>query len=306
MAHGEGQPLRGGEGDEAGATDKRDFFRRLRETPLPPKHRAIGRYLAASYRMAASQTAAEVSAAVGTSEATVIRFALRLGYDGYPDLRRHLHRMVHEDLTSVELLQRPLPGKGRQRRRDALTSVVEAEMEHLRALAADLSREDLGRLVSGLHDAPRVYVAGHRASASLAEFLGYTLAKVHPDVVILTRGGSRELDAFRSVPAGAWLVALAFARYPRETLDAMDLAREERLGVGAITDSVLSPVAKRADVVLPVAVEPVSFVDSYAAPQALIAALLVEYGLRAPERTRSGLARFEGLVKRHAVFYATE
>lgn len=295
----------GAEGDggrEAGPGDKRDFFRRLQASSLSPKHRAIAQYLAESYRDAASQTAAEISAALGTSEATVIRFAQQLGYEGYPELRRHLHRMLREDLTSIELFERPLPQHGK--RRDVLTSVVQAEMAHLRTVAADLSREDLGRLVKGLHAAPRVYVAGHRASASLAHFLGYTLGKVHPDVVTLARGGSAEYDALRAIPAGTWLVALAFPRYPRETLELVDFVREEGVSVGAITDSVLSPIAKRADVVLSVPVGPVSFVDSYCAPQAVIAALLVEYGLRARDRTEVLLAGFERIASRRSIFYA--
>ena len=295
-------PGAGRNGQGASLGDKRAFFKRLQGASLSPKFRTIARYLAQHYRTAASLTAAEVAAAVDTSEATVIRFALRLGYAGYPDLRRQLQRMLHEDLTSVELLARPLAPRGR--RRDALTSVVRAEIEHLRSLAADLPRDDLARLVRGLRAAPRVYVTGHRASASLATFLGYTLGKVHADVVTLTGGGSAAYDAFRTVPPAAWLVAIAFPRYPRETLELVDFARDERMSVAAITDSPLSPVAKRADVVLAAGTEPVSFVDSYCAPQALIAALLVEYGLRARPHAEALLERFERVAARRGVFHS--
>jgi DNA-binding MurR/RpiR family transcriptional regulator len=292
--------------------DKSAFFRRLHASSLSPKHRAIARYLAGNYRTAASQTAAEVAATVHTSEATVIRFANRLGYEGYPELRRQLHRMIYEDLTSIELLARPLPqpGRGPSGRRgrtgDTLTTVVQAEMEHLRALAAELPRHELGRLVRGLQTARRVYVAGHRVSASLAEFFGYTLAKVHEDVVTLTAGGSSDFDAFRAVPPSAWLVAIAFPRYPLATLELMELAREDGIAVVAITDSVLSPAAKRADLVVPVRTEPVSFVDSHCAVQALLAAILVEYGLRARERTETLLGRFERIAARQRIFHTPE
>jgi len=295
---------RRGGGNGAGPGDKSAFFRRLLARALSPKQRAIGEYLSRHYRVAAPQTAAELARAVGTSEATVIRFAARLGYAGYPELRRHLHRMVSEDLTSVELLARPLPLVGANgQTRDTLTGVVRAEMQHLRALAEKTSREDFARLVKGFLGARRVYVAGHRASAPLAAFLGYTLGKVHEDVVTLTGAGAAD-DSFRTVPAGAWLVAIAFPRYPRETLELMAFAREESIVVAAITDSYLSPAARRADLVLPVEVEPVSFVDAHAAPQALVAALLVEYARCARERTAAGLRRFERVASRRAVFHS--
>jgi DNA-binding MurR/RpiR family transcriptional regulator len=284
--------------------DKSAFFRRLQESALSPSQRRIARYLTRNYRTAASQTASEVGSTVGTSEATVIRFALRLGYDGYPELRRQLHRMLHEDLTSIELLGRPLPARGKAR--DALTSVVQVEIEHLRILAAELPREEFSRLVHGLTAANRVYIVGHRASAPLAAFLGYTLAKVRDEVVTLTDGGSRAYDAFRTVPAASWMVAIAFPRYPRETVELVEFAKEERVTVAAITDTVLSPVAKAADLVLPVKAEPVSFVDAHAAPQALVAALLVEYSQRNREQTRERLGRFERIAARHAVFRGAE
>jgi DNA-binding MurR/RpiR family transcriptional regulator len=293
--------VRSNESVPATQGDKLAFFRRLQESALSPSHRRIARYLARHYGTAASQTAAEVATTVKTSEATVIRFALRVGYDGYPALRRQLHRMLYEDVTSIELLGRPLPHRGR--RRDALTTVVQAEVEHLRALAAGLPREEFTRLVKGLVGAGRVYVVGHRASASLAAFFGYMLAKVHDDVVAVTLGGSTAVDAFRAVPPATWLVAIAFPRYPRETVDIVEFAREEGITVAAITDTVLSPVAKRADIVLPVLGEPVSFVDSHCAVQTLLAAVLVDYGLRARERTEARLERFERLAARHAIFH---
>lgn len=305
MAGGRNNGRRGPrDSDGADPGGKSAFFRRIQEGALSPKQRAIGSYLTRHYRTAVSQTAGEVAAGVGTSEATVIRFATQLGYAGYPGLKQHLHRMVREDLTSLELLARPLRADGKQR--DSLTSVVQAEMQHLRTLAERTSREDVTRLVKGLLGARRVYVVGHRASGPLAESLGYTLGKVHEDVVTITTGGSGAYDAFRRVPAAAWLVGIAFPRYPRETLNLMAFAREEGVTVAAITDSLLSPAARHADLVLPVETEPVSFVDAQCAPQAIIATLLVEYGLRARERTEAGLGRFERLAVRHAIFYADD
>ncbi len=282
---------------------KTAFFRRLRDSALSPSQRKIADYLARHYRLAAAQTAAEVAATLQTSEATVIRFAIRLGYRGYPDLRRQLHHMIHDDLTSIDLLSRPLRAHGR--RRDTLASVVQAQMAQVRTVA-DLSRDDFTRVVKGLHGAPRVYVVGHRASASAAAFLGYWLGKVHPDVVTLSQGGSLEYDVFRSVPTGSWLMAIAFPRYPRETIELLDFAREERATVTAITDSVVSPVAKRADIVFPLPNEPMTFVDGSCATHALLAALLVDYGRLTRERTESMLSRFERVAARGAIFHGTD
>ena len=56
----------------------------------------IARYLIEQYDKAAYMTAARLGALVGVSESTVVRFAIELGFDGYPELQKskfllHIH-----------------------------------------------------------------------------------------------------------------------------------------------------------------------------------------------------------------------
>ncbi|MGO9059616.1 MAG: MurR/RpiR family transcriptional regulator [Candidatus Binataceae bacterium] len=287
-----------------GSSEKSEFLRRVQERTLSTKHQQLAQYIARHYRTAAALTAAQLGAEMGTSEATVIRLARELGYEGFPELRRQLHGMIREDLNSLELLARERSRSGRGR--DALSAMVTTEVNHLNDLAVEVSRPDFIRLVQGLVDAKRVYIAGHRASASLAHFFGYSLAKVHPDVVTLAGESDTSFDAFRTVPANSWMVAIGFARYPRQTVELVDFARHEGITVGAITDRVLSPLARRADLSLIIKADPVSFVDSHCAPSALIAALLVEYGMVAHAQTETMLRRFERIVELRGIFHSEE
>ncbi len=261
-------------------------------------------FLAEEHQKAAFMTAAELARHLGVSEATVIRCATALGYDGYPALRHHLHQIVQEDLTSTDLFALPLRRSGREQ--DWLRTVVEKEVENLTRLTKELPADDLDRLARQVVRAQKVIVAGFRASASLAHFLGYNLGKIHEGVVTVTGGAGGAWDHFRSLPGPAVLIAIGFPRYPWEILELMDFAREERLFVAALTDSVLSPLAKRADLVIPVRAELVSFVDSYCAPQAVIAALLIQVSLKNREKTEALLGRFESIAARRRFFYAEE
>jgi DNA-binding MurR/RpiR family transcriptional regulator len=288
--------------DTAIATgEKSEFLRRVQETTLSAKHQELAHYILGHYRTVAALTAAQLGAEMGISEATVIRLARELGYEGFPELRRQLHGMIREDLNSLELLARERSRSGPDR--DALSAMVTTEVNHLNDLALEVSRPDFARLVRGLVEAKRVYIVGHRASASLAHFFGYSLTKIHPDVVTLTGEGDINFDAFRTVPANSWMVAIAFARYPRATVELIDFARRENIIVGAITDRVLSPLAKRADLSLIIKADPVSFIDSHCAPSALIAALLVEYGMIAQAQTENMLRRFERIVGLRGIFH---
>src|SRR5260370_39491537 len=108
-------------------SEKNGVMRRVQESALTSTHQVLVEYLMSNYQTAASMTAMQLAKATGTSEASVIRMARELGYRGYPDLRRHLNRMIHEDLNSIQLLERE---RGRAAS-DVLSNQVGTEAGHL-------------------------------------------------------------------------------------------------------------------------------------------------------------------------------
>ena len=50
--------------------------------------RTIARYITESYDKAAFMTANRLGKTVGVSESTVVRFAVDLGFDGYPSMQK--------------------------------------------------------------------------------------------------------------------------------------------------------------------------------------------------------------------------
>ena len=53
--------------------------------------RRIAAYIQESYDKAAFLTASKLGKAVNVSESTVVRFAMELGYDGYPSMQKAMH-----------------------------------------------------------------------------------------------------------------------------------------------------------------------------------------------------------------------
>ena len=56
--------------------------------------RLIAKYITESYDKAAFMTASKLGKKVGVSESTVVRFAVELGYDGYPSMQKAIQEMV--------------------------------------------------------------------------------------------------------------------------------------------------------------------------------------------------------------------
>ncbi|SIR07411.1 MurR/RpiR family transcriptional regulator [Micromonospora avicenniae] len=267
-----------------------DLFHGVR---LTPTQRRIAHCLVQHAPAVAYLSAAEVAELAGVSQPSVTRFAVALGHDGYPALRRRLR-----ELTAGA-------PDGRADAGNELQQAVRAEIGNLDRLAGELADRDriagTGQLLAASRPLP---VLGLRAAAPLAAYFAYFAAKVHPDVRVLDDGGSLLTDRLEQAAAAGASALLAFVlpRYPRETLDALREARDAGLTVVAITDSPVSPAADHADVLLPAAVGADLVFDLHTAPMALAMVLLQAICDAMPADTQRRLEAFEASAARRQLF----
>ncbi|MFI6255120.1 MurR/RpiR family transcriptional regulator [Micromonospora zamorensis] len=260
---------------------------------LTPTQRRIAHCLVQHAPAVAYLSAAEVAELAGVSQPSVTRFAVALGHDGYPALRRRLR-----DLTTATPAGSADGG-------NELQQAVRAEMGNLDRLAAQLADRDriaeTGRLLAESRPLP---VLGLRAAAPLAAYFAYFAAKVHPDVRVLDDGGSLLTDRLEQAAEAGASAVLAFVlpRYPRETLDALRDARAAGLTVVAITDSPVSPATEHAHVVLPAAVGAQLVFDLHTAPMTLAMVLLQAICDATPADTQRRLEAFEASAARRQLF----
>ncbi|MEI3210997.1 MAG: hypothetical protein V8S42_00740 [Lachnospiraceae bacterium] len=73
-------------------------------------------------------TAAKLGETVGVSESTVVRFAMHLGYEGYPELQNALAEWVKNELYSVQKMGAKY---GKSTQSEILTSVLSADIEKI-------------------------------------------------------------------------------------------------------------------------------------------------------------------------------
>jgi len=268
-----------------------DLFQGAR---LTPTQRRIAHSLVQHAASAAYLSAAEVAELAGVSQPSVTRFAMALGYPGYPALRRELRALV--DVSPAG-----------NTANNAMQRAVQAEAEHLAGLVEQLdSLETVGRAAELLIASRPLPVLGLRAAAPLAAYFGYFAAKVHPDVRVLDTGGTHLLDRLdQARTAGATaMLTMVLPRYPREALEAIREASAAGLKVVAITDSAVSPAAECADVVLPATVGTQLVFDLHTGPMAMAMVLLQAMCDAAPEPTQRRLEEFEATAARRHVFAA--
>lgn len=233
----------------------------------------IARFLSESYDKAAFMTASKLGKAVGVSESTVVRFAVELGYDGYPSMQKAMQAMVMNRLTSV---QRMGVANDRIKDQDVLSTVIHSDIEKLRQTAEMISKDDFNKAVDAIINAERVYIVGVRSTAALANFLGYYLNFMFDNVHIVTASGASEMfEKLVGIGPKDAVVAFSFPRYSTATVKGAQFCRTTGATVIGLTDSRLSPLGQNSDYVLVAKSDMASVVDSLVAPFSVVNALIV-------------------------------
>ena len=235
-----------------------------KEPTFSKGQRRICRFIMESYDKAAFMTASKLGKAVGVSESTVVRFAMELGYDGYPGMQKAMQEMVANRLTSVQRIEVTNDRIGNQ---DIVSMVLQADIDRLRQTAEIVDRKEFQAAVDAILNAKRIYILGVRSAAPLASFLGYYLNYMFRNVHIITASGASEMfEQIVRLTAEDVVIAYSFPRYSAATTKGAQYCRTTGATVIGMTDSRLSPLGQNCEHVLVTKSDMLSLVDSLAAP----------------------------------------
>ena len=271
-----------------------------RDPSFSKGQRRIASYISESYDKAAFMTASRLGKMVGVSESTVVRFAVELGYDGYPEMQKAMQEMVMNRLTSVQRIEVANDRIGNQ---DVLAKVLQADAEKIRQTSEMVSRSDFQFAVDAIQKARRIYLLGVRSAAPLANFAGYYLNYMFDDVRVLTVSGAGEMfENLVNVTEDDVVIAFSFPRYSSATLKAAQYCRGVGATVIGITNSNLSPLAQNSDYVLIAKSDMVSLVDSLVAPLSVVNALLVALASAREKEVQLTLGTLEHVWEEYNIY----
>lgn len=280
---------------------KQDLMRmiQVRFPRLSKGQKLIAEYILKHYDKAAFMTAAKLGTSVGVSESTVVRFANELGYSGYPTLQKALQELIKHKLTTVQRIELSNDFISEE---NALKGVLKADMENIRATLEKINHKTFEDVIKSIFEARKIYIIGLRSSTALAEFLGFYLNIIVDNVKVVSYGISDIFEQMINVSEGDLVIGIGFPRYANRTIEALSFAQSRKAKVVAITDSLLSPLAARADFTLIAQSNMASFVDSLVAPLSLINALIIAVGLREKEKISTTFSNLEEIWEEYHVY----
>ncbi len=283
-----------------------DTISRINEkfNKMSKSHKKIATYVIDHYEQVAFMTAAKLAKAVGVSEATIVRFAYALEYEGYPEFQDDLAEWVKNKLNSV---QRVGAKYGKSTQSELLASVLSADIEKIQDTIEHVDAQAFETAVNIILSVKHIYIIGLRSCKPLAEFLHFYLNIIRGDVYLLDSTSTSEtFEQMLRINEKDAVIGISFPRYSMRTLKAMEMANDRNAKVITITDTIHSPMCLYSSCNLMARSDMVSIVDSLVAPLSLINALVVALCLKKPEDVKRNLESLEYAWDNYQVYLKDE
>lgn len=252
----------------------------------------LAAYIQENYDKAAFLTAAKLGETVGVSESTVVRFAICLGYKGYPEFQKELEELVRTKLNSIQRMEVTY---GKVPQSEILDTVLHSDIDKIKMTLEAVDHEAFELAVETILKAKNIYIVGIRSCAPLAGFLAFYLNLIFDSVRLLNTNSASELfEQMIRIGEEDVIIGISFPRYSMRTLKALEFANNRNAKVITLTDSIHSPMNLYSSCNLIAKSDMASIVDSLVAPLSVINALVVALSMR---KQRDVVATLESLEK---------
>ncbi|MBR1670844.1 MAG: MurR/RpiR family transcriptional regulator [Butyrivibrio sp.] len=264
----------------------------------------IASYITEHYEQAVFMTAAELGKVVGVSESTVVRFAMSLDYEGYPEFQKALATWVSDRFGSVEKVGKRF---GKSNEGEILGAILKSDISNIENTISSIDVAAFKTAVDIILKARCVYIVGLRSCEPLADFLHFYLNMIRGNNVLLrTTSVSEMFEQMIRIGDRDCIIGISFPRYSMRTLKCLEFANDRNAKVITITDSIHSPMNLYSSCNILARSEMASIVDSLVAPLSVINALIVALCMRNPNEVKAGLKMLEETWNNYQVYLNDE
>jgi DNA-binding MurR/RpiR family transcriptional regulator len=215
---------------------------------LPKRLRQCADYLAMNTDKIAVSTVAELSQAAGVQPSAFMRFCQILGFSGFSELQKLFRQDYSQRWPNYSTRLEDLRAQKTGNPYALLAEFVETGRASLESLTATVDETALQRAVEILVAAPTIHLIGLKRAFPIAYYLAYAFGKMSIPALLHDRIG--DLDQQHLLRPGDAMIAISYAPYTQNTLDAASIAAAQGVAVVAFTDALNSPLHHAASATL--------------------------------------------------------
>ena len=236
-----------------------------RAPSMPHSQRQVAAYFCSHLERASYQTIAQIAAATGVSETTVVRLAYAMEYSSFSEMQKDIRQ---ELLTGQTVVDNTCP----QKEQDFYGYLMRHEVDGLQQTMRMMDRNAIDQAVDLLCNADRVYLMGNRGSAAACAWFLPNMSMVRSNVYKV-----RDVSDMIDITENSVALVVAYHPYARDTVVIARQLKQHGCKLICLTDSFLSPIAEIGDVVVLTggAKSDVSFCNAITGPVAVMNVMLI-------------------------------
>ena len=261
---------------------------------LSKNHKKLADYFIDNFDAISFLSVQQIAEATQISVASVVRFAQKIGFNGYLEMREEISINLQE-LINKKIIFTLIDNK-KDLVEDHLTLVANQEIKNITETVNLIDRENFDRSIKMIIDSKRVFTVGLGISYLLAEILAYQLSQVANSTSNLSHSHSSFLEQLLYINNDDLLIALSFPPYSMETIEAAKYAKQKKIKVIVITNKTSAPISRFSDVQLIVESENMLFTNAFSAISVLINAIATECAMQNRVNTNKIVAELNKLV----------
>lgn len=212
---------------------------------LTKSQRAVAQFVLEQPEFIALHTASEVGGKIGVSETTIIRFCYQLELTGYKQLQKYIQQSI---VTKESTLGTYLSANTLREEKHFAQAVMAKDVERIHSFAEQVDAKDFKKASSVLHKANTLYVLGLSSSYAAAQWTSFTLNTVRDKIELIQPDAQNFIKKISQMSENDAVLVFSFHRYYKQTIDIAKVMKKQGVQIIGITDSILAPIQKYADI----------------------------------------------------------
>ena len=215
---------------------------------LSPQLRLAARYVMDNPHDVSISSVRALSDLANVKPNSFVRLATELGFEGYDDFREIFRKQVRAGPVDFPDRVRWLQSIQKKGGLSTLyASMVSDALQNLEQTFAGIDQQELSKAAKAIWQARKVYVLGVGVNFTTASNFAYLASTGMEDFIAIPRPSSTAIDDLARADSRDMLIAITMAPYRQEVLRATQFAKQQGIGIIALSDSQSAPVITSAD-----------------------------------------------------------
>jgi len=260
---------------------------------LSKRLKQVAHYVLDEPNAVALETLAVLAQRCGVQPSAIVRFSQAFGFEGASQMQRLFRdgllsaNAVLEYGERIRRFNQVVNDQHLNAPAQVLNEFAQGSVMALQHLDKSIDPQQLAQAVKLIAQADTVFVAGFRRSFPVAAYLTYSLHQVDKKTVFIDGGGGMTRQQIHGITQADLLLVVSYFPYAEEVVYLMDIAVKQGCKVVSISDSLLGPIARLANVVLPVKEAEIRGFRSLSSSMCLAQSLVMAYAFASATTTRN-------------------